>query len=214
LHLIYTNMEPATRIKEKAGELFMRYGIRSITMDEIAGQLGISKKTIYNFYADKDELVMAVIEDEMLEMETDCNGSAEAAANAIEEIFMMKEFFDEAMRTMNPTILFDLEKFHPAAFRKFMQHKNTYIYENIRLNLERGIKEELYRPEINIEIIAKYRLESSFLPFNQDAFPARKYNLLLVSQELIEHYLYGIATLKGHRLILKYKKEGLKKSKP
>ena len=80
-------MEHKERILEKATDLFMRYGIRSITMDEIAAQLGISKKTIYQFFTDKDAMVEAVVNEETKRNEEDCRQFSAAAENAVHEIF-------------------------------------------------------------------------------------------------------------------------------
>jgi AcrR family transcriptional regulator len=200
-------MEVKDRIKQKAEELFRRLGIRSVTMDEIAGQLGISKKTIYLYYADKDEIVDAVISDILAENQEACNHDRSVATNAIHEVFLMMEMIKETFEDMNPSVLYDLERNHPGAFQKFLQHKHNYIYKAMKDNLARGIKEELYRKELNIEIIAKLRLETMMISFNQEVFPKAKYNLLEVEQQVIEHYLYGIASLKGHKLILKYQQE-------
>lgn len=200
-------MEPKERIQAKADELFMRYGIRSVSMDDIAAQLAISKKTVYQFYADKDELVDAVVDNELKKGQKDCTQCRSISKDAVEEIFITMEQIAEQFRNMNPMVLFDLEKFHPAAFQKFLKHKNEFLLEVIRKNMERGIREELFRPEINVDVLSKFRLESMMIAFNMMVFPPRKYNLIEVTQEIIEHYLYGLATLKGHKLILKYKQE-------
>ncbi len=193
------------RIQQKATELFRRYGIRSITMDEIAAQLSVSKKTIYQFFSDKEELVDAVV-GEVIHYAQECaSKDCRLARNAVEEMFMTMEFIREMYSNMNPALLFDLERSHPNAFRKFLEHKNKYLLKLVRDNLERGIAEELYRPDINVDIIAKLRLETMMLSFNQDLFPAAKYNLPQTQQQIIEHYLFGISSLKGHKLILKYK---------
>lgn len=81
----------------------------------------------------------------------------------------------------------------------------------VKKNIERGIKEELYRPEIDIEIMARYRLESMMLAFNSELFPTSKFNFVKLQQEILEHFLYGLATLKGYKLILKYKQQRLNK---
>lgn len=195
------------RIKQKADELFRRYGIRSVTMDEIATQLGISKKTIYQFYTDKDQLVDAVAVDEIKFSQESCQRDMAVSANAIEEIFRVMEFVEVMFRNMNPSMLFDLEKYHPAGYKKFLEHKNRFLFDMIKRNLERGIKEELYRPEINVEIMTRYRLESMMIAFNPELFPPAKFNLASLQQEIIEHFLYGLATLKGYKLILKYKRQ-------
>jgi AcrR family transcriptional regulator len=207
----FVKMEIQARIKQKADEMFRRYGIRSVTMDDIAAQLGMSKKTIYQYYADKDQLVDAVAVDEIQFSRESCLRDAAASANAIEEIFRVMEFVEVMFRNMNPSMLHDLEKYHPGGYKKFLEHKNTFLYEMIRRNLERGKKEELYRPEINVEIMARFRLESMMLAFNPDLFPQSRFNLVVLQQEIVEHYLYGLATLKGYKLILKYKQQRLNK---
>ena len=198
------------RIQHKANDLFCRYGVRSITMDEIAAQLGMSKKTIYQFFEDKDELVDAVLEDLIRFSRTCCNKDREESINAIDEIFRAMEFVEEMFANMNPAMLFDLERFHPRSFQKFLEHKNKYLFQMIRSNLERGIAEGLYRPEINIDIIARFRLEGIMFAFNQGTFPAGKYNLAELHQQIMEHFLFGVASIKGFKLILKYQQERLK----
>jgi TetR/AcrR family transcriptional regulator, cholesterol catabolism regulator len=204
-------MEIQERIRLKADELFRRYGIRSVTMDDIAAQLGMSKKTIYQYYADKDQLVDAVAVDEINYSQECCTKDAAASANAVEEIFRVMEFVEEMFRNMNPSMLHDLEKYHPLGYRKFLEHKNKFLYDMIKKNIERGIKEELYRPEIDIEIMVRYRLETMMLGFNTSLFPTVKFNLVKLHQEILEHFLYGLATLKGYKLILKYKQQRINK---
>lgn len=198
------NMEMKERIQQKARELFMRYGFRSVTMDEIAGQLGISKKTLYQFFEDKDALVEAVMQSEMTYLEVECNRQNTEAENAIDEMFKDMDSMEAVMDSLNPQIIFDLEKFYPKTFDKFKLHKNTFLLDIIKKNLRRGIQEELYRSEMDIDIVAKFRLESSFIIFSQDLFPYGKYSLLKVSSEIYHHYLHGISTAKGKKFIEKY----------
>jgi AcrR family transcriptional regulator len=204
-------MEIQDRIRQKADELFRRYGIRSVTMDEIATQLGMSKKTIYQYYTDKDQLVDAVAVDEIQFSQECCMRDTAASENAIDEIFKVMEFVEEMFRNMNPSMLHDLEKYHPAGYRKFLEHKNKFLYEMVKKNIERGIKEELYRPEIDVEIMARFRLETMMIAFNSDLFPTSKFNFVKLQQEILEHFLYGLATLKGYKLILKYKQQRINK---
>jgi len=204
-------METRERIQVKANELFMRYGIRSVSMDDIAAQLGISKKTIYQFFADKDELVDAVVDDEIKGMQTDCSRCSGEARDAVHEIFLTMERILEQFRNMNPMVLYDLEKFHFKSYQKFLRHKHDYLGKIIASNIERGIREEFYRPEINVDIMAKFRLESMMLSFNMDLFPTRKYSPVDVAKEIIEHYVYGLANVKGHKQIQRYKQEYNKK---
>ena len=125
-------MEIQERIRQKADELFRRYGIRSVTMDEIATQLGMSKKTIYQYYTDKDQLVDAVAVDEIHFSQECCTRDSAAAENAIEEIFKVMEFVEVMFRNMNPSMLHDLEKYHPGGYKKFLEHKNKFLYEMVK----------------------------------------------------------------------------------
>ena len=204
-------MENQERIVQKAHELFMRYGIRSVSMDEIAAHLGISKKTIYQYYQDKDALVEAVVDIEIGINETMCKTHRDASENALHEIFLATEMTQEMLENMNPAILYDLEKYHPKASKKFYNHKNKFLYEVIKTNLERGIQEELYRPEMNADIITRLRLASIFSVFNPELFPHGKNVLATIIDEITDHFLYGITTAKGQKLILKYKQQRSKK---
>ena len=147
------------RIQQKARELFMRYGFRSVTMDEIAGQTGVSKKTLYQFFEDKDALVEAVMQGELAYMQTQCTKQVKEAENAIQEIFLDMDAMEDVMDALNPQIIFDLEKFYPRTFEKFKKHKNNFLLDIIKKNLERGIEEELYRnvTEMCCALAAYYR---------------------------------------------------------
>jgi TetR/AcrR family transcriptional regulator, cholesterol catabolism regulator len=204
-------VEVKDRILGKATELFMRYGIRSITMDEIANSLGISKKTIYQFFKDKDELVYAVIEQEMTENETECGQFRSDAANAVHEIFLGVENLDELLRYTNPLMLYDLEKHHPRAYQKIKDFKYHFLHEATVENLRRGIEEGLYRKGMQKDIVAKSRIESAFLVFNPDIFPHSRYSMSEVNFELAILFLHGIVTDKGKQLIDKYTTERNKK---
>ena len=200
-------METKIRIKKKAHELFMGLGIRSVSMDDIATQLGMSKKTIYQCYADKDELVNAVMDDEELRMQTDCNSCNVGSKDAVDEVFRNIRLIYEQFSQMNPMVLHDLEKFHPSAFGRFLKMKNEFLYQVIHSNLLRGITEGLYRSEINVDVLTKYRLESIMLPFNIFVFPPAKYSLADISREMTVNFLFGVASQKGYELIVKYNTE-------
>lgn len=188
----------------------MKLGIRSVSMDDIASHLGMSKKTIYQLFADKDELVDNVIEADIQKIETDFTVCCELSADAIDEIFKTMEMVVLQFRNMNPMVLFDLHKYHYRSYEKFMKYKNTFLLEIINKNLKKGVNEGLYRQDIKIDILSRFRLESMMLAFNMESFPPDKYNILEVTLEIIEHFLYGLATEKGYQLIVQYKKKGIK----
>jgi TetR/AcrR family transcriptional regulator, cholesterol catabolism regulator len=211
LHKILKTLELVDRIKEQANLLYKKYGLRSVTMDEIATSLGISKKTIYNYFEDKDALVDAVIIHEIKLNEHQCDVDKANATNAIHEIFLAMEMIQKTFADMNPSLVNDLKKYHAKSYTKFEMFKNDYLYNVIKNNIERGIKEELYRPEVSVDIIATLRLETMMLAFNQDLFQNGKYRLVFIEEQLIMHFLYGIASLKGYKLIMKYQNELSKK---
>jgi hypothetical protein len=104
-----------------------------------------------------------------------------------------------------------LEKFHFKTFQKFQQHKQKFLYQILVHNIERGIREELYRPELQVDVMARFRLETIMIPFNIITFPPAKYNVADVTKEIIEHFVYGLAGPKGYKLIQKYKHERTQK---
>ena len=200
-------MEPKERIQQKAEALFLQFGIRSVSMDDIANHLGMSKKTLYQYYADKDELVDAVIEGHINGIQLRCLDCKDKAQDAIHEIFLTMEHIMQELSNMNPMLLYDLEKFHFRSYERFRQYKDKFLAELIRKNIEWGIKDELYREGINVDVMCKFRLESLMIPFNVTVFPPGKYNLASTSEEIIQHFIYGLATIKGHKLIQKYNQQ-------
>lgn len=198
-------METEERIIVKAHELFMRYGVRSVSMDEIATHLGMSKKTIYQFYADKDALVEGVINIEITQKKGDCTNCRNSCENAIHEIYLSIDGLQEMLSGMNTSLVYDLEKYHPKAFKKLSEYRDKFLYNLIKDNIERGINEEIYRPDVHVEILTKFRLASVFLVFNPDIFPQPKFKLTEVIEEITDNFLAGLVTLKGNKLISKYK---------
>ncbi|HSN60160.1 MAG TPA: TetR/AcrR family transcriptional regulator [Ferruginibacter sp.] len=212
LRSIMTESDPKERIKQAAHELVMRYSIRSVSMDDIAASVGMSKKTLYHYYQDKDELVTAVVEGVLSENKCVCEGHVNAAENAVHEIFLAMEMMVEMFQTMNPSIIYEMQKYHPDAYQKFHQHKTKFLLCHMEQNLERGVKEELYRPDINPQILARFRVESMFIPFNPDFQRSlNNYNLLQLEEQIITHFLFGLVSTKGHKLAMKYMAEKDKK---
>jgi len=200
-------METKERIFWKAHELFNRYGVRSVSMDDIAAGLGMSKKTVYQFYAEKEELVAAVFQSVINTNKDRCVTDRKVAENAVHEVYLAFDMMQEMFARMNPVLLFDLEKYHPQVYAKFLEHKNSFLYSMIRSNLEKGVSEGLYRPEMDLDVMTRYRIESVFLPFNSDAFPNNRTQLVHIEQQILEHFLFGVVTAKGQKLVLKYKNQ-------
>jgi TetR/AcrR family transcriptional regulator, cholesterol catabolism regulator len=204
-------MEVKERILAKAADLFSRYGIRSITMDEIASQLGISKKTIYQFFTDKDDMVSAVIDQEIGRNEMDCNHFRDEAADAVQQVFLALESLEEMLKYTNPLMLYDLEKHHPGAFQKLKEYKYRFLYQILMENLQWGIDLGVYRNDLDKDIVAKCRIESAFLVFNPDVFPHSRYKISEVNFELAMLFLHGVVTTNGKKLIEIYTAERTQK---
>lgn len=206
-------VETRNRIREQAKQLYFKYGIRSVSMDDIAVGLGMSKKTIYQYFADKDELVDAIVEDDIKETRSDCQECFVQSTNAVEEIYLTLDRMLEHLGQLNPTILYDLHKFHFQSFKKFQEHKNSFLLEIIRKNLERGKAEGLYREDINVDILSRFRLESMMIAFNMEIFPQTKYSIVEVTMAIIENFTFGVVTPGGYELVMKYKQERQNKMK-
>jgi AcrR family transcriptional regulator len=195
------------RILFKARDLMTRHGVKHVTMDDIATQLGISKKTIYQFYKDKDAVVMAVVNLELEEQSLKCQQTQDNADNAVHEMFMILEDIQQMFKNMNPMTMNELAKYFPEAFNRIQTHKDEFMHKIIKTNLIKGIEQGVYRKEIDPEILSIYRLETSFVPFNTALYPFSKFDIGKVTLQIIENFVYGIMSLKGIELMEKYKKE-------
>jgi AcrR family transcriptional regulator len=193
------------RILLKARDLMLQSGLRQVTMDGLAQQLGMSKKTIYQYYKDKDDLVKAVVNLELKNHEISCEACGTNAENAIHEMFLVMENMKVMTQTMNPNSMMELEKHFPSAFEIIKNHKDEFLFSLIKQNLTKGIEEGCYRADLDIDILSKFRLETVFIPFNLHLFPLNKFNSIEVHTQLMEHFVYGLMTIKGHELMDQYK---------
>lgn len=198
-----------TDIKEKisrgAEELFLRYGIRSMTMDEIARHLGISKKTIYQYFSDKDEIVLSVTQRHLETNQRQFNQIAEESTNSVEELVKLSFCLKENLKGMNPSVMFDLQKYHQKAWFAWMDYKRKVIKESVMRNIRKGIEDGYFRPDINPEILAVLRLEEIQMAFDDQLFPRDRFSITQVQLHILEHFINGLLTDKGRKLYLKYK---------
>lgn len=195
-------------IIEESDKLFCQYGFKSVTMDDIANHLGMSKKTIYQHFSDKDELVNILIESRLNNQDCVIHESAEKAKDAVHELLLTLATMNESLGNLNPKMFYDLQKYHPKAWLYFKNFKEKSLGSAILANLERGITEGIYRAEINKDILTQLRLDHVELIFNRhDHYTANKYNIAQVMIEITEHFLYGICNQKGLALIATYKEE-------
>jgi len=119
--------EKKLEILERAAAVYMKYGIKSVTMDDLARELGISKKTIYKFFSDKNELVSAIISMKVEMEQAVCSGCAQHAENAIESMMSVTKVVTENIGNINPTVFYDLEKYHSEAWGVIEKHKWSFV---------------------------------------------------------------------------------------
>ncbi len=198
-------LETSDRILKESEQLFFRYGVKSITMDEIAMHLGISKKTIYQFFKDKKELVLKVVESRLFQQEKEMTDITDKAADPIHEVILISEWLKEFFQNLNPYLMMEIQKYYPKAYGAFLEHKQKCMLNNIYDNIKKGVEVGLYRASIDLDTIARLRMFCVEASFNPENFPLAKKNINEVQLQLIEHFLYGICTLKGHKLINKYR---------
>jgi len=195
------------KLLKGAEDLFLQYGLRSVSMDDIARHLGISKKTIYQHFSDKDEVVATVAKGHMQQQRKQFEAIARQSKNAVEEVVMISLSLKESMRNINPSLLFDMQKYHPKAWSEWLLFKQKFIRENVIRSLKRGIEEGAFRDDIDMEIIATMRLEQVQMAFDNAVFPRNRYNVPEVSAQLFDHFIHGLFTDKGRKLYYKYKQQ-------
>jgi AcrR family transcriptional regulator len=191
-------------IIKKASELFFSYGVKSISMEDVARSTGTSKKTLYQTVADKNELVNKVV-DEFILYQIQVNKQAGTTPkNAIDEVFKRSTISFSALASVNFSFFYDLEKFFPAGWKKMTAYKHTIMLPCIIQNLERGIKEGLYRADLDIPFIANIRLQQITAALNPLPSDKNK-GVQKIMNALTEFYLYSITNTRGRQLIKKLK---------
>ncbi|MCR5887776.1 TetR/AcrR family transcriptional regulator [Hymenobacter sp. J193] len=198
-------MEIKDRIIVGAVELFMRKGIRSVSMDDIATTLGMSKKTLYKWFENKDQIVLAVMQQRLNREEDDCETAFAQGSNALEAMFSLIQWHRDMLTNIHPSIFHDLQKYYPQAWALFDEHKNTFILAKVAANIRRGMEEGLYRPDLDVEVLSRLHLAEIELMFNNAVFPTRQFDIQRVNSVIVEHFLTGISTLKGHKVINEYR---------
>jgi AcrR family transcriptional regulator len=183
----------------------MKYGVRSISMDDISRHLSVSKKTLYQHFADKDELVTLVSQGHLTQSMKQYESLKENAKDPIEELALISVCMRKDMEEINPGLLFDIQKFHPVAWKVWLDYKNKFIHDSVVRNLESGIQAGFIRPDVNPKIMAMIRIELVQMAFNTDIFPSNMFRLAEVQAQIFDHFVYGLVTDKGKKLYEKYK---------
>jgi TetR/AcrR family transcriptional regulator, cholesterol catabolism regulator len=184
------------KILAEAQRLFWKYGVRTITMDDIARRLAISKKTIYQHFTDKEDIVYQVVEHHLTYEQTEYCRLAEQGLNPIQEMLMASDMMREHTDRVNPSLIIDVQRYFPKAWEAFLRHKEEYIIKDMMANLQRGVEQGLYRPDINVETMARLRMEEIQLGFDDRLWPHQK-DAYVIQDQLLHHFIRGVLSEKG-----------------
>ena len=199
-------MEAENKILKKSSEMFMTYGIKSVTMDDISRANGISKKTLYRYVDNKADLLNKVLvlqnEEEKLAL-IECK---EQANNAIEEMILISRYVNKLLQSINPSAVYDLQKYYIEHWNLMRSLHEKYIFNLIKENLKIGIQENLYRDDMNIDIVAKLYGGTSHLILDTNLFPINQYKRSDLHREMVRYHLHSIVSEKGHDVLEEYYK--------
>jgi AcrR family transcriptional regulator len=195
------------KILHKASELFLTLGVKSVTMDDLAERMAISKKTIYEFYANKYDLIKAttefIFEKVICEIDGICNKDKQ---NPIQNLFEINQYIHQKLKEDNNTE-FQLQKYYPDIYETLYEKKFNVVIEGITENLEKGIAMGLYRKDINIHVISRFYFNGTNTLKNPHIFPNEDYKVSELIHEYLVYFIRAIATPKGLKELEKYIKK-------
>ena len=190
-------MSKKEKIVNGALELYMRMGVKSVNMDEVATNLGISKKTLYVYFDNKQDLVNHCFQKHYDLVSEMINTSAAQFENAIDELFAIDESCSIIMKQINPYLLGELKRYYPNTWALIEQLKQKVLFNIMKKNLNKGIKQEIYRKEIDVDVIAILMINRIDTLINEEVFPLTQYDFRKLLTEIRIYHLRGIATIKG-----------------
>jgi len=194
-------MEIKDRIITQAGMLFARYGIKSITMDTLADDMGISKRTIYENFRDKDTLLLEVITFFKARQLEQANEILSKSENVIVAMFSLLEEMINTMKQLNPLFFQDAKKYHSGIFAKLQEKGDLRDHSVTRKILSEGIAQGIFRKEHNLEIVNLTLHELCKLFSPGSILTTEGYHRGELFNNIIIPYLRGLSTSKGIKLI-------------
>ena len=186
---------------ERASAIYLQYGIKSVTMEDLANQLSISRKTIYGLFNSKKTLINSIIELKVQMHVAVSQNIAQTSNNAIEELLKLSELFSNEHGAFNSSRSRELRKYYPESSKMLCRHKQNFVLPLIKANIDRGIKENIYRANISPDVVARAYMAVIELAFNSQAFPKQKNDLNDVLKELTRLQLYGIVNNSGQQIL-------------
>lgn len=191
-------------IISKARELFFSYGLKSVSMDDLARKAGTSKKTIYKLVADKSELVDKVVADFVRCHSQALEQSSTEARNAVDEVILRGRLPFMTLASVSRNFFYELEKLFPSAWAKLVAHREQVILPAIIENLERGVAEGYFREGLDRKTVARIRLQQVMTALNPQEFTGQPVSTQKLMNDLTEFYLHAITNNKGKQLLDKY----------
>lgn len=197
-------MEIRDKIISGSSKMFIKFGIRSITMDMIAEQLGISKRTIYENFTDKNELLKYCLEARIVEQKAGAEEIFKNSENVIDAMLKIIKNNANTLKSINPLFFFDIQKYYPELYKLLIKKNDRQKISRIIEMLNKGIQEKIIRNEINVEIVAILISEQFKMIGNQEIFPEDKFSKIEIFENISINFIRGIATEKGLSLIEKH----------
>ena len=185
----------------------MRIGIRSVSMDDIARELGISKKTLYQTVENKEELVHLVLEEDTRQDLCIMTDNRHEAADAIDEFLRNSRYFIREMRKVSPTAMHDLRKYYPDIWHNQVKAHQQEFHKGVRANIERGMEEGLYRHDIDAEVIANLYVGMTMMVIDRGVFPAQDRPLSDILHQHSTYHFNGIVNQFGRDRLDHYLKQ-------
>ncbi|UAM97768.1 TetR/AcrR family transcriptional regulator [Polaribacter litorisediminis] len=185
------------KIIEKSNELFLNLGFKSVTMDEIANSLGISKKTLYKHFNNKTALIDAVTHHMFDTICCSIDQVCEQKMNPIDEMFHIKKVVMEHLKDEKSSPLYQLQKYYPAIYASLKKKQFHMVQKTIQDNLQRGIEGGLFRSQIDVDFISRIYFNGMIGIKDQQLFPLQKYAMNTLMNYYLEYHLRSISTLKG-----------------
>lgn len=195
--IVVTDDAKRIQLRHRAMEVFLRLGIRSVNMADLAGELGVSKKTLYKYFKDKRDLISQCMDQHCGDMESVIADAASAEGNAIDVEWSLIRFVHQTASQMHPSMLFDLQKYHPKAFRLLTQKRDAMMLSSMELNIRRGQKEGLYRKEIAPEVAARFLVAIGTEVKNMSQEQAIDWPLHELFMQSALYHIRAISTPKG-----------------
>ena len=178
-------------------ELFYAYGLKNLNMDDLSRRLGISKKTLYTFVKNKEELIEKVFLDEESKLQKINDEIGKYPLNAIEKLLKISQQVHEEIQKINPMLKFEMEKYYSRIFEKYVEKKRNFVYEGMKINMRQGIAEKLYREDINIDLVATIYLNSFIELHNSEMCKILNINFIQLFEVLFENHVRAISTSTG-----------------